>query len=80
MVFSLICIFLVFLANDTIFKRQIKIFFAHESKKKMPLKVAYFTAQSKFFSIANLPKTCLNLIWGLSGVDSGGAGGARASP
>ena len=61
-------------------KDKLRFFLPMKAKKKMPLKVAYFTAQSKFFSIANLPKTCLNLIWGLSGVDSGGAGGARASP
>jgi hypothetical protein len=33
------------------------------SLKKLPLKVAYFTAQSEIFSTVNRPKTSPNLIF-----------------
>ena len=35
---------------------------AHENIKKVPSKVAYFTAQSKNFSTANWPKTSHHFI------------------
>ena len=41
----------------------VRIFFALENIKKMPSKVAYFTAQSEIFSTANQPKTSPNIIF-----------------
>ena len=40
-----------------IFKKSFDIIFCHENFKKLPLKVAYFTAQIEIFATANCPET-----------------------
>ena len=46
-----------FSADTTIFTKKFPTFFAHENIKKLPSKLAYFTARSEIFSAVNLPKT-----------------------